>query len=240
MQPHPTVAVEPFADDSLGRPAVRGFLHRPSGLPGHALVLAHGAGGNCNAPLLVALASAFANRGLIVLRCDLPFRQARPKGPPSSAGAPLDREGLRQAIRAIRPLAAGKALLGGHSYGGRQASILLAAEPQLADALLLLAYPLHPPGRQAALRTAHFRELRTPTLFVHGSADPFGSLDELEAARALIPAPTSLLALDRARHDLCVGRPAPGASREIAERVAREFLLVIDRPPDPLDSAPEA
>lgn len=64
------------------------------------------------------------------------------------------------------------------------------------------SYPLHPPGRRAQLRTAHFPEVRTPALFIHGSADPFGSLDELESARKLIPALTSLLPVEGAGHDL--------------------------------------
>jgi predicted alpha/beta-hydrolase family hydrolase len=93
-----------------------------------------------------------------------------------------------------------------------------AEEPRMADALLLLSYPLHPPGRADQLRTGHFHELRTPALFAHGSLDPFGSLDELEAARRLIPVRTSLLAIDGAGHGL--GK-SPKASRPAAETVAR-------------------
>lgn len=215
--------VEPFEDVSLGPPAVRGYLHRPTAPSGEALVLTHGAGGNCRVPLLVALASAFAARGIIALRCDLPYRQARPTGPPSPGKAALDRQGLAHAVLALRRMTPGTVCLGGHSYGGRQASLLAAAEPNLAGALLLLSYPLHPPGR-AELRTAHFPELRAPTFFAHGSIDVFGTIAELESARALIPAPTGLLAVDGARHDLYVGRPGPEVARLIAERIAAEFL----------------
>src|SRR5215831_7103842 len=176
--------VEPFADDSLGPPTVRGFLHRPATAAGSAVVLTHGASGNCKGPLLVAIASAFAAAGFRALRCDLPYRQARPTGPPSPARAAFDRQGLKHAVQAIRQVHSGKVALGGHSYGGRQASMLLAAEPGVADALLLMSYPLHPPGRASELRTAHFASLRIPTFFVHGTADAFASPDELEAARA--------------------------------------------------------
>jgi len=186
------------------------------------VVLTHGASSNACAPLLVALAEAFSAKGLTVFRYDLPFRQARPTGPPSPAGAALDREGLRGAVQSMRALVPGRVFLGGHSYGGRQASILAADQPGLADAILLLSYPLHPPGRAAQLRTAHFGNLRTPALFVHGSADPFGSLDELESARRLIPARTALLAVDGAGHDLPRGRRQAGA--EVAERIATAFL----------------
>jgi len=61
----------------------------------------------------------------------------------------------------MRELVTGRVFLGGQSYGGRQASMLLASEPGLADALLLLSYPLHPPRRPAELRTAHLPSLKT-------------------------------------------------------------------------------
>ena len=74
---------------------VRGFLHHPTDPVGDCLVLTHGAGANCNSPLLVALANAFCASGLTVLRCDLPFRQLRPHGPPQRGSAELDQQGLR-------------------------------------------------------------------------------------------------------------------------------------------------
>jgi predicted alpha/beta-hydrolase family hydrolase len=80
--------------------------------------------------------------------------------------------------------------------------MLAAGKPGLADALLLLSYPLHPPQKPAQLRTAHFPQLRTPALFVHGERDPFGSLEEMRAAIALIPAVTKLMAIEKAGHDL--------------------------------------
>src|SRR5579862_8359843 len=169
---------------------VRGFLHRPARAGGPGLVLTHGAGGDCRMPLLVAAAETFAEAGLTVLRCDLPFRQRRPAGPPSPSGAAADRAGLREAVGALRRTGTGPMYLGGQSYGGRQATILAAEEPGVADALLLFSYPLHPPGKPDRLRTEHFSRLVTPALFVSGTTDPFGSPDELRAALALIPAPT--------------------------------------------------
>jgi predicted alpha/beta-hydrolase family hydrolase len=190
---------------------VRGFLHRTDSPSGDGLVLTHGAGGNCDAPLLVAMAETFCAAGLAVLRCDLPFRQRRPKGPPSPAGAAADRAGLRAALDALRGVVSGRLFLGGLSYGGRQASMLLADEPELATRLLLLSYPLHPPGKPERLRTEHLPRLRVPTLFVQGTVDPFGSPAELGAAIALIPAPTRLIAIEGAGHDLRRGRFDVGA-----------------------------
>jgi len=181
---------------------VRGFLHRPAGQVAGGLVLAHGAGGNCEAPLLIAAADAFCAAGFAVLRIDLPFRQRRPKGPPSRHAAAEDRAGLRNAAAAMRKLVPDPVMLGGHSYGGRQATMLAAEEPEVANALLLLSYPLHPPDKPAQLRTAHFPNLRVPAVFVHGTSDPFASNAEMEAAVALIPAPTSLVSIAGAGHDL--------------------------------------
>jgi len=73
---------QPF--DSGG---IRGVLHQPGNPAGDAIALTHGAGSNCQAPLLVRLARTFADAGLLVLRYDLPFRQQRPKGPPFPAAA---------------------------------------------------------------------------------------------------------------------------------------------------------
>lgn len=180
---------------------VRGVLHQPEHAAGDAMALTHGAGSNCHAPLLVRLAGAFAEAGLLVLRYDLPFRQERAKGPPFPAAA-RDREGVARAVDAMRQLAGGKIFAGGHSYGGRQTAMAASERPTMADALLLLSYPLHPPGKPGQPRTAFFPALKTPALFVHGSNDPFGSLTELTAALALIPAPTELLPVERSGHDL--------------------------------------
>jgi hypothetical protein len=190
-------------------------------------VLAHGAGSDAEAPLLVTLAGAFAARGLTVLRCDLPFRQASRTGPPSRATAAADREGLRQAVRAIRRLVPGRAFLGGHSYGGRQASLLAADDPTLVAALMLLGYPLRAARRPAPLRTEHFPRLRTPALFVHGSRDPFGSILELRAAIALIPARTALLPVEGASHALIPSRRAPPPGIDVPDATVAAFLTFV-------------
>lgn len=196
------------------RDLVRGWLHEPgdhvasSGEGGgKGLVIAHGAGSNCESPLLRAVAEAFSTAGYYVLRCDLPFRQQRPHGPPFPAIAARDREGLQRAVEALREITPGFVILGGHSYGGRQASILLAEQSEgpgaaPADMLLALSYPLHPPRKPEQLRTAHFPNLRTPALFIHGARDPFGSLAEMEAALAAIPGRHRLVPVEKAGHEL--------------------------------------
>jgi uncharacterized protein len=195
-----------FTNDST--PPVRGFLHTPGVPSGDALVLTHGAGSDCQSPLLVVVATAFAEGGFTVLRCDLPYRQKRPHGPPFRGEDRLDREGLRKAVAALNKLdpKPHRVLLGGHSYGGRQATLLVAEDPSAADGLLLLSYPLHPPRRPEQLRTTHFPALREAALFVHGTRDPFASSEEIEAAIELIPARTSLVSLEGAGHSLLTGK----------------------------------
>lgn len=198
---HALSTVEQFADSSF-EPAVRGFIHRPKASNAHCLILTHGAGGNCQAPLLVAVANVFAEVGFTVLRCNLPFRQTRPHGPPRPGDAERDRQGLKHAVLAMRKLGLERIFLGGHSYGGRQATILCAAEADLVNGLVLSSYPLHPPGKPAQLRVQHFPQLKRDALFLHGTRDPFGSIEEMKAALPLIPAKTRLIEVEGAGHDL--------------------------------------
>lgn len=194
---------------------IHGVLHLPESPRDEALVLAHGAGSDHRAPLLVKMAEAFASAGYVVLRYDLPFRRQRPKGPPFPAAAARDREGVAAAIAAMRKHVKGRVFAGGHSYGGRQSAMAAAEDPGLAEGLLLPSYPLHPPNRPEQKRTSYFPDLRTPALFVHGTADGFGSPEELREALALIPARTDLLLVEGAGHDL---KRAPSLSSEILER----------------------
>jgi predicted alpha/beta-hydrolase family hydrolase len=99
--------------------------------------------------------------------------------------------------------------------------MLCSDEPDVAAGLLLLSYPLHPPRKPAQLRVQHLPQLRTRALFVHGTRDPFGSIDEMEAALKLIPAKTELLKVEGAGHDL--GFKAKAMPEELAERVVRTF-----------------
>ena len=215
--------VERFLNEGAHEPAVRGFIHRPETDVRGALVLTHGAGSNCAAPLLVAVAENFAAAGFIVLRCDLPFRQIRPHGPPTGNGA-QDRAGLRRAAEVLREMAPGRIFLGGHSYGGRQASMVAAEDTAVAAGLLLLSYPLHPPDRPEQKRTAHFPKLTIPALFVHGSRDPFGSLEEMRAALALIPSPVELLPVEGAGHDL-----ARGGHDAMARHALEAWVKLVER-----------
>jgi uncharacterized protein len=202
------------------------FLHRPAKPGADGFILTHGAGGNANAPLLIALANVLSDAGFTAVRYNLPYRQQRPFGPPRPANAEQDRQGLRNEVEVLRKQVNGRVFLGGHSYGGRQCSMLGAEQPGLVDGLLLLSYPLHPPGKPEQLRTKHLPDLRTPTLFVHGTIDPFGSVEELESARKLIPARTKLLVVERAGHDL--GFKGKSKREELPAAILEAFKELIN------------
>ena len=203
-------------------PPVRGYLHVPESASTDGLVLTHGAGANCQSALLVGLASALYNANVTVLRCDLSFRQERPHGPPNRS-AERDQQGLKRAVEWIRERVSGRVFLGGHSYGGRQASMLAASEPSLVEGLLLLSYPLHPPKRPDQLRTAHFPDLRTPALFVSGTRDGFGTVEELMSAISLIPARTRLFTVEGVGHELLRKRGGEDLLHDIAKSFAAMY-----------------
>jgi predicted alpha/beta-hydrolase family hydrolase len=221
--------IREFSDTTVD-PKVRGFLHLPESPNGDGLILTHGAGSSATAPLLVALAETFSANGFAVVRCDLPYRQSRSFGPPGPGDAARDRAGLSNAVAALKQIIPGRLFLGGHSYGGRQSSMLCAElaekDPDLVTALLLLSYPLHPPRKPEQQRTQHLPDLRTPTLFVQGTRDPFGTIAEMERTLKMIPAKTKLLVVDGAGHDL--GFKGKARQEELPRRVLSEFTHFLD------------
>jgi predicted alpha/beta-hydrolase family hydrolase len=180
---------------------IAGIAHQPDGRPKGTVVLTHGAGGSREAVLLRKICDEWARRGWLAVRYNLPYRRRRPKGPPSGSAA-TDQAGVVDAIELVAALAAGPVIAGGHSYGGRMTSMAVADGTARVDALTLFSYPLHPPGKPEKLRTEHLPLIGKPTVFTHGTSDPFGSIDELRTAAALITAATEVVEITGARHDL--------------------------------------
>lgn len=186
------------ADDPA---AIAGIAHRPAGATAGVVLLTHGAGGDRESPMLQQLCDEWARRGFLAVRYNLPFRRRRPKGPPGGNGAD-DREGIIEAIAYARTLSDGPLIAGGHSYGGRQTSMVVAAGGTPVDLLALFSYPLHPPGKPERARTEHLPSIGVPTVFTHGSSDSFGTCAEIRAAAELIAAPHEVVEITGARHDL--------------------------------------
>src|SRR3954447_14811934 len=144
---------------------------------GPTVVLAHGAGAPMDSPFLNIVAAGLAAAGLRAERFEFPYmRRRREEG---KRGAP-DRESLLRAAwrAAIDELGGGERLvIGGKSMGGRMASLV--ADEVGARGLVCLGYPFHPPDKPDRLRTAHLHDLRTPTLIVQGTRDPFGTPEDV-------------------------------------------------------------
>jgi uncharacterized protein len=204
---------------------IAGVAHEPDDTPSGVVVLTHGAGGSRESALLQKLCDEWARRGWLAVRYNLPYRRRRPKGPPSGSAA-TDRAGIVEAIAVCRDLADGPLIAGGHSYGGRQTSMVVAgcveSAAQPVDVLTLFSYPVHPPGKPERARTEHLPDIAVPTVFTHGTSDPFGTIDEVRAAAALIPAPTEIVEITGARHDLgSKTLDVPGLAVDAALRLLR-------------------
>jgi uncharacterized protein len=180
--------------------AIAGVAHEPDTEPTGVVVLTHGAGGSRESPMLVRICDEWARRGWLAVRYNLPYRRRRPKGPPSGSAA-ADQAGVVEAIEWARAQGCGPVLAGGHSYGGRMTSMVV-ADGTPVDVLALFSYPLHPPGKPERARTEHLPHITVPTVFTHGTADPFGTIDELRAASALVTGATEIVEITGARHDL--------------------------------------
>lgn len=150
------------------------------------LLLAPGAGADRNQATLVAVDEAASEAGIVVSRMDFPYRIAGRKAPdrPAVLIGAVQAEATRLAKRCDQ------VVLGGRSMGGRMCSMAV-AEGLPAAGLLLISYPLHPPGQPAKLRTEHFPRLAVPCLFLSGTRDAFGSPSEMEAATKAIPGPVT-------------------------------------------------
>jgi predicted alpha/beta-hydrolase family hydrolase len=169
--------------------------------PSRALLLTPGAGHDRDQSSLVAIEEALVPAGCAVERMDFPYRKAGRKAPDR---APVLIEAVREgaaALSASTGLALERIALGGRSMGGRMCSMAV-AEGLPALALVLIAYPLHPPGKPEKARTEHLPALEVPCLFVSGTRDAFGAPGELEAATATIAGPVTHAWIDGGDHGL--------------------------------------
>lgn len=176
------------------------------------LLLFPGAGSGRDQSTLVAVERAVAPDWATV-RADFPYRKEGRKAPDR---APKLMAAVRAELAAIDDE---RIVVGGRSMGGRMCSMVAAGadgepRPGPVAGVVLISYPLHPPGKPAAMRVEHLAAIDVPCLFVHGTRDPFGTPDELEPWTATIAGPVTHHWIDGGRHDL------KGADGEVAETVA--------------------
>jgi uncharacterized protein len=192
---------------------------------GVTLILGHGAGAGQRSPFMVTFAQALAAFGVDVLTFDFPYMQQRRRAP--------DRQPVLEACyarvigraREAIPSAREHLFIGGKSMGGRIATHVAAADRMLPlDGLVLLGYPLHPPGRPNQLRDAHLGDIKRPMLIVQGERDTFGTAAELKPVLGrLHPAP-ALHVVDGGDHSLKVSRTDKTAQAAVYEVVQRRIV----------------
>jgi uncharacterized protein len=173
-----------------------------------SLLLFPGAGSDREHPALVAIDRAVAELrpAASIVRADFPYRRAGRRAPDR---APVLLQAVHDEVAALPP---GPVVLGGRSMGGRMCSLAAAGvspdgvelEPlaRRVAGLVLVSYPLHPPGKPDRLRVEHLPRLTVPCLFVHGTNDAFGSPDELQAWTATIAGPVDHVWIERGTHEL--------------------------------------
>lgn len=184
----------------------------PRRRPGPAgLLLTPGAGSSADHSSLLAIEEAVAP--LPVARVDFPYRKEGRRAPDRAPKLIATVVEEATAFAASLGVGTGRLVLGGRSMGGRMCSMAV-AEGLPAAGLVLISYPLHPPGKPDRLRIEHLPALDVPCLFVSGTRDPFGSPDELDAHTSVIPGPVTHHGIEGGRHDL------KGADAEIAAVVA--------------------
>jgi uncharacterized protein len=201
------IPLEPGADPT-DRGAIAALVY-PAESPAAALILAHGAGAGQGSAFMVACASGLAARGVDVITFDFPYMVAKRKIPDRG---PLLESSYKRVIDTVRgeiDSARRFLLIGGQSMGGRIATQVAVSRELPVTGLVLLGYPLHPPGRPDTLRAAHLPAVARPMLFVQGSRDTFGTPDELTPILTpLVPSPT-IHVVPGGDHSLVITRRDP-------------------------------
>ena len=220
---HSTVQSDLFSFEvkaGVGRTSARSYppAERRGGV---TLVLAHGAGAPQTHPWMVSMAKALAERGIAVVTFNFLYTESKRRAPDKNDV--LEATWLA-AIEAVRARAGSDRLfIGGKSMGGRIAT-QVAARPEVeVDGLVLLGYPLHPPGKPSQLRTAHLPRVRAPMLFVQGSRDAFGTREEMEPVVAGLSRGTRLFVVEGGDHSLVVPKSTGISLADTMARVADEI-----------------
>ena len=222
-----TPAEFPVAIGTLGAVTARHYASTAGASP--LLVLAHGAGADQRHRFMTTMGRLLSQRGIDVVTFNFLYTEMRKRGPDRPA---VLEETWRRALDAIvdRLEPQGRIAIGGKSMGGRIASMVAAAEPASdawtrADGLVLLGYPLHPPGRPDAPRTAHLPSITMPILVVQGTRDTFGTRAEVEPIFSALRCPVDFEFIEQGDHSFAVpkstGRTEGDVLAAVADRVAQ-------------------
>jgi uncharacterized protein len=189
---------------------------------GATLVLAHGAGAGQTNGFMVRFASGLASRGLDVLTFNFLYMEAGRRVPDRAEKLEACYRAALAAARSHGPFGGNVVFIGGKSMGGRMASHLAAQQDAAAEGiegLIVLGYPLHPPGKPDQLRTAHLTHIRIPMLVIQGSRDPFGTPDELRPVLDRLAGPVALHVVENGDHSLAPPKRSPLSLDEVYNQV---------------------
>jgi uncharacterized protein len=217
------------------QPSGNRLLYRAEGRAGAAIILAHGAGAGQRSPFMTAYARGLSAQGIDVITFDFPYMAAKRRIP--DRGETLEAS-YREAIEFVRREVASAEhhlFIGGKSMGGRIATQIAVDRQLPIEGLVLLGYPLHPPGRPSELRAAHLPLIRRPMLIVQGSRDAFGTPSELEGILAALSPPPSLHVIEGGDHSLKISRRDPALQSESdagVQRTIATWMLSIIRADD--------
>lgn len=190
---------------------------RPGVTP--VVVLAHGSGNDLRSEFLEFFAGALSERGLAVVRFNFPFKEGRTQRPPDRM--PVLVETYREVVLSCSKRTGsppGPLFVGGKSLGARVASVLCAEKLVKPTGLVFLGYPLHAPGKPEEPRTLHLPSVGRPMLFVQGTRDPFGGIEEIRAARKSLRLGGSMHVVEGGDHSFAL--PSSQLLRQSAEMEA--------------------
>jgi hypothetical protein len=211
-------------DFKVGALQTTGLVYRPEASRA-TLVLAHGAGGRQRTPFMVRVAEAVASRGLDVVTFDFLYAHAGRRVPDKSAVLEATWLAAVDAVRSQTDGTHDHLFIGGKSMGGRIATEVAAHDDAGTFAgVVLLGYPLHPPGKPERLRAAHLPHIKAPLLFVQGSRDVFGTPDEIAPFLPALPSGSRLFVIEGGDHSLAVPKKGGQTPQSIMARVADEIV----------------
>jgi predicted alpha/beta-hydrolase family hydrolase len=194
-----------------------------------ALILAHGAGAGQHSPFLVSFARALAARGLDIITFNFLYTEQHRRVPDRRPVLDACYNAIIQAIRQRVDSARSGLFIGGKSMGGRIATHVAAADPALPVAgLVLLGYPLHPPGKPTERRDAHLGDVRRPMLIVQGSRDTFGTPAEFASLMSSLSPPPTMHVVEGGDHSFKIARGGKAAQEQVHADVQRTIIEWID------------
>ena len=193
------------------------------------LMLAHGAGSGQQSPFLVSFAHGLARRGLDIVTFNFPYTEQRRRVPDRRPVLDACYVAVIHSVRQHLASARAALFIGGKSMGGRIATHVAAADPALPVAgLVLLGYPMHPPGKPTERRDGHLGDVRRPMLIVQGSRDPFGTPAEFESLSGTLSPPPTLHVVEGGEHSFKIARGGKAAQDAVYDGIQRTIVEWIE------------